>query len=77
MTEPGIKTLTIPHPTVRPLGQKVTRDELRAVWEVFVKPGQDAGELQSIEDRILMGVLRAVYEGLPETESERRLVSST
>ena len=65
------KMLTIPHPTVRPLGQEVSRDEVRAVWDTWVKPAQDSGEIQSIEDRILMAILRAVYEGLPATESER------
>ncbi|MEX1078899.1 MAG: hypothetical protein WED09_07310 [Homoserinimonas sp.] len=63
------KLVTIPVPVVAPLGQEVTRDEVRAAWETFVVQ-QQGGGLQSIEDRILMAILRAVYEGLPPTSNE-------
>lgn len=59
-----------PVPTIAPLGIEMSRDGVREVWDAFVKPKQDSGELQSVEDRALMAILRAVYEGLPATEKE-------
>lgn len=47
------KKIEIPEPTVAPLGVEITRDEVREVWDTFVKPDQDAGNVQSIEMRIL------------------------
>ena len=64
------ETIRIPVPTVAPLGIPVDRDSLREVWDCYVKPGQDAGNLQSVEERILMAVLRAVYVGLGPTDRE-------
>lgn len=64
------KTFECPVPTMAPLGVELDRDAVREVWDTFVKPGQDRGDLQSIEDRALMAILRAVYEGLPPTEKE-------
>ena len=54
-------------PLVAPFGIPVTRSGVQDVWDTFVKPMQadDAGP-QSVEDRILMAILRAVYEALPE-----------
>lgn len=37
---------------------------VQEVWDVFVKPDQDAGNVQSGEMRVLMAILRATYEGL-------------
>ena len=64
------ETIRIPVPAVAPLGIPVDRDSLREVWDCYVKPGQDAGDLQSVEERILMAVLRAVYVGLGPTDRE-------
>ena len=58
-----VNVMEIPVPIVAPFGVEVTADAVKEVWDVFVKPGQDAGELQSVEDRILMAILRAVYAG--------------
>lgn len=55
---------------VAPLGWELDRDGVRGVWDTFVKPQQESGELQSIEDRMLMAILRAVYVALPPTEKE-------
>ena len=67
MTSDGI---IIPVPVVAPLGFRVDRDLVREVWNCFVKPGQDAATPQSGEERMLIAILRAVYVGLPPTESE-------
>ena len=64
------KTVTIPWPTVRPFDFEVTRDAVREAWDTFVVPDQESGGPQSIEMRVLMGILRAVYEGRPATEQE-------
>lgn len=61
MTE---NTVEIPMPVVAPLGIEVTPSGVQAVWDTFVKPQQDRGEIQSIEDRTLMAILRAVHAGL-------------
>lgn len=57
-------TFTAPVPTVAPMGVEVTPEMVREVWDTFVKPDQDAGNLQSSEMRTLMAILRAMYEGL-------------
>jgi hypothetical protein len=41
---------------------------VQEVWDVFVKPAQDADELQSGEMRVLMGILRWTYAELLEQE---------
>lgn len=58
------KTVVIPVPTVAPMGQEVDAAGVQMVWDTFVKPGQDRGDIQSIEDRYLMAILRAVFAGL-------------
>lgn len=63
------KTVTIPVPTVAPFGFEVEAPMVKEVWDAFVKPDQDTGNPQSGEMRILMGILRAVYEGLYEAEA--------
>lgn len=60
----------IPVPLVRPLGISVTTDAVQEVWDTFIKPVQDRGDVQSVEDRILMAILRAVYEGLQIAEAQ-------
>ena len=57
-------TVNITVPTIAPMGVEVTPGIVREVWDTFVKPDQDAGNLQSGEMRALMAILRAVYEGL-------------
>lgn len=60
------KKLTIPRPTVAPFGGEVSAEDVRDVWETFVKPDQEAGKPQSGEMRVLMGILRAVHQGLSD-----------
>jgi len=56
-------------PRCAPFGIPVTRSGVQEVWDVFVKPTQsDDAPPQSIEDRMLMAILRAVYDALPEEE---------
>jgi hypothetical protein len=57
------KLMTIPVPIVAPLGIECGIDGVRDVWDALVKPGQARREPQSVEDRLLMAILRAVYEG--------------
>ncbi len=65
MSEPT--TLTIPIPVVMPLGSLLDRRAyVQEVWDAFVKPDQDSGMPPSIEMRLLMAILRAVYVGLDE-----------
>ena len=56
--------------SIAPLGIELTRDAVREAWDTFVKPAQDRGDLQSVEDRILMACLRSLYISLPPTEKE-------
>lgn len=57
--------------TIRPLGQSLSRDYVRQVWDAFVKPTQaDSAPPQSSETLALMAILRTVYLALPATESE-------
>lgn len=63
MTEP--EYLRLPRPMVAPLGMPINSAEaVHEVWDTFVKPGQDEGRIQSVEDRTLMSILRAVHEAL-------------
>jgi len=57
-------TFTAPVPQVAPFGHEVTAPMVQDVWDAFVKPDQDAGNVQSSEMRVLMAILRATYEGL-------------
>jgi hypothetical protein len=60
-------TMMIPVPVVAPLGWTVDNKQMvQEVWDVFVKPAQERGDLPSIEMRVLMAILRAVYEGMPD-----------
>lgn len=61
------QTVTIPMPLVLPFGSPITPGAVQDVWDAFVKPDQDAELPQSVEMRILMAILRAVYAGLEET----------
>lgn len=63
-------TITIPLPLVRPLGIPVNRDAVREVWNEFVLDKNGEMPMQSIEERVLTAILRAVYEGLPPTDAE-------
>lgn len=58
-------------PRILPLGQTVTRDDVRAVWDTYVVPTQsDDAPPQSLENRALASILRAVYVALPATDKE-------
>jgi hypothetical protein len=57
----------MPQPLVRPLDIPLTRGGVQEAWDAFVKPKQDSGELQSVEDRVLMAILRAAYVALPDS----------
>lgn len=67
-TEEEAGHIKIPMPVVAPLGVEVTSDAVQEVWNVFVKPGQESGVPQSFEERVLMAILRSVYQGLTERE---------
>lgn len=68
MTNPH-PAISIPVPMVAPFGALITRPEtVQEVWDAFVKPEQDAGTPQSIEMRLLMAILRAVYQGLTDAD---------
>ncbi len=59
------KTLIIPVPLVAPIGWEIDDVKLvQEVWDTFVKPEQEAGNVQSGEMRMLMAILRAVAAGL-------------
>ncbi len=60
---PESANLVIPWPHTRPFDISVTAAGLKDAWESII-PGLDGGGPQSIETRILMGVLRAVYDGM-------------
>ncbi|MGY4543277.1 hypothetical protein ACVWY0_003210 [Arthrobacter sp. UYNi723] len=59
------KSLIIPIPLVAPIGWEIDDVKLvQEVWDTFVKPDQEAGNVQSGEMRMLMAILRAVADGL-------------
>ena len=63
-------TITIPIPKMAPFGIEIDEPKyVQEVWDAFIKPGQDAGMPQSIEERALMGILRAVYAGMADDGS--------
>lgn len=62
------KLMTIPVPLVAPFGIECTEGGVQDVWDAFVKPDQEAGNPQSVEMRLLMAILRAVYEGFTNEE---------
>jgi hypothetical protein len=63
--QPRTITITIPTPIVAPLGWAVDNPQMiQDLWDTFVKPEQDAGRPPSVEMRVLMAVLRALYVGL-------------
>lgn len=64
MTFEGMKTVVIPVPIVLPLGVEVDASGVQMVWDTYIKPGQAAGNPQSVEERCLMAILRAVNVGL-------------
>lgn len=55
--------MLIPIPQMAPFGSELSISAVREVWNTYIKPNQDAGNLQSIEERELMAILRAVYAG--------------
>lgn len=58
-------------PLVAPFGTPVDRDAVQEVWDTFIVPTQsDDAPPQSVEERILMAILRAVYQALPEGEEQ-------
>jgi hypothetical protein len=62
-----VDAVLIPIPLVAPFGSPVDKPEfVQDVWDTFVKPAQDADEPQSAEMRVLMAILRSVYEGLSQ-----------
>ncbi|MFT8330282.1 hypothetical protein [Bifidobacterium psychraerophilum] len=67
-TETTADTYIIHTPRILPLGVPVDRATLQSVWDAFVTPSQDSGEVQSIEMRALMASLRELYRALPERE---------
>jgi len=56
---------TIPPILVAPLGYPIIHPEsIHDIWDVYIKPSQERGDPQSIEERMLMAVLRSVHAGL-------------
>lgn len=64
MAFPGYKTVVIPVPTILPLGVEIGPQGVQDVWDAFVTPHQESGEVQSMEMRSLMAILRSVKVGL-------------
>ena len=62
--------MTIPEINVAPFGLPIVAADVQSVWDVFVKPDQDAGNIQSVEMRVLMAILRGVYAGLLPKEDK-------
>lgn len=62
MTTPTPGSFT---PTFAPFGVEVTAPMVHEVWDVFVKPAQsDDAPPQSVEMRVLMGILRWTHDQL-------------
>ena len=60
----SVQSITIPMPLVRPFDIEITPADVQDVWDTYVKPNQEAELPQSGEERVLMAILRAVYDGL-------------
>lgn len=68
-------TVELRVPMIRPQNIPVTKSHMIDVWNAIVKPALTVGEDElSNEMRILMGVIRAVYDALPSDEEHDRLV---
>lgn len=64
-----LKLYELRTPTMAPFGVPITKDGVQEVWDVFVKPMQrDDAPPQSVEDRALMAILRAVYGAMERGE---------
>ena len=59
---PETKSLVIPWPHTRPLDVPVSAEALKEAWDTLVVPLADGP--QSIEVRVLMATVRAVYDGM-------------
>lgn len=67
-------SVSMPVPVVAPFGWCVTDPEvIQDVWDTFVRPSQEAGEIQSSEMRVLMAILRAAYVGLTSIYDAREV----
>lgn len=52
-------------PTVAPFGTPISPSDVQDVWDAYVKPTQsDDAPPQSVETRVLMGILRWAYAEL-------------
>ena len=66
--------MLIPVPQMAPFGDQINIDSVREVWNAFVKPDQDAGNVQSVEMRLLMAILRATFAGfMADGQTERSI----
>lgn len=70
MTTPD--TMTMDWPTLTD-DERVTPEDVQHIWERYIKPGQDAEEVQSGETRVLMAILRAYWKGYLDCEGEEQL----
>lgn len=66
-------TYVLNQPLVAPFGVAVSQEAVKDVWDAFVKPEQEKGEPQSVEMRVLMGILRSVYDALPTIEDMKEI----
>lgn len=62
--EEELKTFKCPVPIMAPFGAELPSSAVQEVWDTYIKPGQDKGDPQSIEERALMAILRAVFKGM-------------
>lgn len=60
---PVAESLVIPWPTARPLNVTISASDVHEAWETLIEPLAAEGP-QSGELRCLMGVIRAVYDGM-------------
>jgi hypothetical protein len=58
---PEAETLTIAWPAVAPLDIPLSASDVKDVWDTFIVKNRGP---QSIEERSLMAILRAVYDGM-------------
>jgi hypothetical protein len=65
---PATDSIVIPVPLMAPFLLPLGAGAVQEVWDAFVRPDQDARMPQSIEMRALMAILRAVYQGMTNSE---------
>lgn len=60
----AMSKISMETPLIMPLGIELHPEGAKEIWDAYIAPGQnDPDHVQSIEERMLMGLLRAFHQG--------------